>query len=152
MSHLLSETARAAHCASWCKSLMSLKHPEMLELSGKRFSVLSTERYERQCGCKRHVYPRTIAKLKVHAAFFFWRLCHRSRQHHINTSFGCRHTTKKVVGWCRLGSYRLGGGGGGGFNPGITHNFPDKDGRRTYNMCLASANQICTFFKVTQLL
>ena len=33
MSHLLSETARSAHCVHRCKSLMSLKHPEMLELS-----------------------------------------------------------------------------------------------------------------------
>ena len=57
MSHLLSKTARAAHCVSWCKSLMSLKHPEMLELSGKRFSVLSTERYERQCGCQEARLP-----------------------------------------------------------------------------------------------
>ena len=52
MIHLLSETARAAHCVSWCKSLMRLKHPDMLELSGKRFSVFSTEIYERQCGCQ----------------------------------------------------------------------------------------------------
>ena len=37
--------------------------------------------------------------------------------------------------------------GGGGFNPGITHNFPDTDGRCTYNICLASASQICTFSK-----
>ena len=36
MNHLLSETARAAHCVPWCNSLMSLKHPETLELSGKR--------------------------------------------------------------------------------------------------------------------
>ena len=41
----------------WCKSLMSLKHPEMLELSGKRFSVLSTEIYERQCGCQEACLP-----------------------------------------------------------------------------------------------
>ena len=91
---------------------------------------------------KRHVYLRTIAKLKVHDAFFFF----GSRQQHINTRFGCKHTTKKAVGWCRLGSYRL---GGGGFNPGITHNFPDTDVRRTYNICLAYNYQICTFYKVT---
>ena len=48
MNHLLSETARAAHCVPRCKSLMSLKHPEMLELSVKRFSALSTERDEQQ--------------------------------------------------------------------------------------------------------
>ena len=52
MSHLLLETARAAHCVPRSKSLMSLKHPEILELSVKRFSVLSTERDERQCGCQ----------------------------------------------------------------------------------------------------
>ena len=74
MSHLISETARAAHCISWCKPLMSLKHPEMLELSGKRLSVLSTERYtpmNDSVDVKRHVYLRTIVKLKVHAEFFF---------------------------------------------------------------------------------
>ena len=49
MNHLLSETARPAHCVPRCKSLISLKHPEMLELSVKRLSVLSTERDERQC-------------------------------------------------------------------------------------------------------
>ena len=69
MNHLLSETARAAHHVSWCKSLMSLKHPEMLELSVKRFSVLSTERDERHRGCQEAHYLRTIAKLKVHAEF-----------------------------------------------------------------------------------
>ena len=47
---------------SWCKSLMSLKHPEMLELSGKRFSVLSTERYEPQCGCQEARLPTTHCK------------------------------------------------------------------------------------------
>ena len=52
MSHLFPETARAAHCVPRCKSLMSLKHPEMLELSVKRFSVLSTERDGRQYGCQ----------------------------------------------------------------------------------------------------
>ena len=40
-------TARTAHCVPRCKYLMSLKHPEMLELPVKRFSVLSTERYGR---------------------------------------------------------------------------------------------------------
>ena len=99
-------------------------------------------------GVKRHVYLRTIAILKVHAEFFFGDSV-VTEQQHINTCFGCRHTTKKAVGWCRLGSYRL---GGGGVNPGITHNFPDTDGRHTYNICLASTNQICTFFQVTQLL
>ena len=95
---------------------------------------------------KRHVYLRTIAKLKVHAEFFFG----NSVTEHINTRFGC-------IG---IPPRRLKGGvaldptvwGGGGFNPGITHNFPETDGRRTYNICLASANQIGTFFKVTQLL
>ena len=62
MSHLLSETARAAHCISWCKSLMSLKHLEMLELSGKRFSVLSAERYERQGGCQEARLPTNHCK------------------------------------------------------------------------------------------
>ena len=52
MNHLLSETATAAHCVHLCKSLMILKHPEMQELSVKRFSVLSTERDERQRGCQ----------------------------------------------------------------------------------------------------
>ena len=52
MGHLLLETARAAHCVPRRKPLMSLKHPEMLELSVKCFSVLSTERDERQCGCQ----------------------------------------------------------------------------------------------------
>ena len=47
MSHLLLEAARAAHCVPRCESLMSLKHPEMLELSVKRFSVLSTKGDER---------------------------------------------------------------------------------------------------------
>ena len=62
MSHLLSETARAAHCVPWCNSLMSLKHPEMVELSGKRFSVLSTEKYERQCGCQEVRLPTNHCK------------------------------------------------------------------------------------------
>ena len=52
MNHLLSETARAAHCIPRCKSLMSLNHPQMLELSVKHLSVLSTERDGRQCGCQ----------------------------------------------------------------------------------------------------
>ena len=52
MSHLLLETARSAHCVPRGMSLMSLKHPEILELSVKCFSVLYTERYERQCGCQ----------------------------------------------------------------------------------------------------
>ena len=52
MSHMLLETARAAHCVPRRESSMSLKHPEMLELSVKRFSVLSTERNERQFGCQ----------------------------------------------------------------------------------------------------
>ena len=52
MNHLLSEIARAAHCVARCKSLMNLKRPEMQELSVKRFSVLSTERDERQRGCQ----------------------------------------------------------------------------------------------------
>ena len=64
MRHLLSETARAVHCLSWCNSLMSLKHPEMLELSGKRFSVLSTERYEPQCGCQEARLPTNHCKTK----------------------------------------------------------------------------------------
>ena len=56
MSHLLSETARAAHCIHRCKYLMSLKHPEMLELSVKRFSVLSTEReMNDSVDVKRHI-------------------------------------------------------------------------------------------------
>ena len=59
MNHLLSETSRAAHCVSWCKSLMSLIHPEMLELSGKRFSVLSTER---ECGCQEARLPTNHCK------------------------------------------------------------------------------------------
>ena len=62
MIHLPSETARAAHCVSWCNSLMSLKHPEMLALSGKRFSLLSTERYERQCGCQEARLPTNHCK------------------------------------------------------------------------------------------
>ena len=62
MSHMLSETARAAHCVPRCKSLMSLKHPEMLELSVKHFSVLSTERYERQCGCQEARLPTNRCK------------------------------------------------------------------------------------------
>ena len=48
----LSETARAAHCVPRCKSLMSLKHVEMLELPLKRSAVLSTEGDGRQCGCQ----------------------------------------------------------------------------------------------------
>ena len=61
---------------------------------------------------KRHIYLRTIAKLKVHAEFDLATPSPiRSRQQHINTRFGCRHTAKYVVGWCRLGSYRLGAGG-----------------------------------------
>ena len=55
MSHLLSETARAAHCVHRCKSVMSLKHSEMLELSVKRFSVLSTEMND-SVDVKRHIY------------------------------------------------------------------------------------------------
>ena len=57
MNHLLSETARAAHCVARCKSLMNLKHPEIQELSVKRFSVLSTERDERQRGCQEAHLP-----------------------------------------------------------------------------------------------
>ena len=97
---------------------------------------------------KRHVYLRTIAKLKGHAEFFFGDSV--TEQQHINTRFGCIGIPPRrpYIWWCSLGSYRL---GGGEFNPDITHNFPDTDGRRTYNICLASANQICTFFKVTQL-
>ena len=52
MSHLLLETARAAHFVPRCNTLMSLKHPEMLELSVKRFSVLSTERDALKRGCQ----------------------------------------------------------------------------------------------------
>ena len=62
MSHLLSKTARAAHCVPWWKSLMSLKHTEMLELSGKRFSALSTERYDRQCECQEARLPTNHCK------------------------------------------------------------------------------------------
>ena len=69
MNHLFSETARASHCVPRCKSLMSLKHPEMLELSVRRLSVLSTERDEQQRGCQEAHLIRTIAKLKVHAEF-----------------------------------------------------------------------------------
>ena len=99
---------------------------------------------------KRHVYLRTIAKLKVHAEFFFWRLCHRAATHqHSFRVWAYHQEDRRVVSPWILPS---GGGGGGGFKPGITHNFPDTDGRRTYNICLASPNQICTFFKVTQLL
>ena len=68
MSHLLSETARAAHCVHRCKSLMSLKQPEMLELSVKRFSVMSTERDERQCVCQEAHLPKNHCKT-VHAEF-----------------------------------------------------------------------------------
>ena len=62
MNHMLSETVRAAHCVPRCKSLMSLKHPEMLELSVKRFSVLSTERDERQRGCQEAHLPTNYCK------------------------------------------------------------------------------------------
>ena len=62
MINLISETARAAHCVSWCNYLMSFKHPEMLELSGKRLSVSSTERYERQCGCQEARLPTNHCK------------------------------------------------------------------------------------------
>ena len=82
MIHLPLKTARSAHCVPRCKSLMSLKHPEILELSVKRFSVLYTDRDERQCVVKRHINLRTIAKLKVHAEL------------DMATRFGCRHTTK----------------------------------------------------------
>ena len=60
MSHLLSETSRTAHCVP--RSLTSLKHPEMLELSAKRFSVLSTERDERQYGCQDAHLPTNHCK------------------------------------------------------------------------------------------
>ena len=43
-------------------ALMSLKHPEMVELSGKRFSMLSTEKYERQCGCQEARLPTNHCK------------------------------------------------------------------------------------------
>ena len=62
MSHLLLETARAAHCVPRCKSLMSLKHPEMLDWSVKRFSVLPTERDERQCRCQEAHLPTNHCK------------------------------------------------------------------------------------------
>ena len=62
MNHLLPEIARAAHCVPRCKSLMSLKYPEMLELSVKRFSVLSTERDERQHGCQEAHLPTNHCK------------------------------------------------------------------------------------------
>ena len=71
MSHLLSETARAAHCVSWCNYLMSLKYPDMLELSGKRFSVLSTERYERQCGCQEARLPTNHCKTESACCVLF---------------------------------------------------------------------------------
>ena len=92
---------------------------------------------------KRHINLRTIAKLKVHAEFDLATLSPKSAGTH--QRFGCRHTTKSAVGWCRHGSYCL---GGGWFNPGINQYFPDTDGRRTYNICLASANQICVFSKL----
>ena len=41
---LIVMTTITTHCVPRCKFLMSLKHPEMLELSVKRLSVLSTER------------------------------------------------------------------------------------------------------------
>ncbi len=50
------------------KSLMSLKYPEMLELSVKRVTVLSTD-INNSVDVKRHINLRTIAKLKVHAKF-----------------------------------------------------------------------------------
>ena len=51
MNHLILDTARAAHCVPRCKSLMSMKHPEMPEL--KSFLVLSRARDGRpQCGCQ----------------------------------------------------------------------------------------------------
>ena len=62
MNHFLVETARTAHCVPWCKSLMSLKHTEMLELLVKRFSVLSTERDEQQRGCQEAHLPTNHCK------------------------------------------------------------------------------------------
>ena len=62
MSHLLLETARAAHCIPRCKSSMSLRHPEMLELSVNTFSVLSSERDERQRGCQEAHLPTNHCK------------------------------------------------------------------------------------------
>ena len=72
MSHLLSETARAAYCVFWCNYLMSLKHPEMLELSGKRFSVSSTEIYERQCRCQEARLPTNHCKTESACCILFF--------------------------------------------------------------------------------
>ena len=129
-----SETARAAHCIHRCKSLMNLKHPEMLELSVKRFSVLSTERDGRQCGCQEAYTVFTYEPLQNRTCMLnsTWRLCHRSQQQHVNTRFGCRHTTRYSSGialeptvWGRRVKY--------GWTP-------------YFNIGLAAANQICTFF------
>ena len=73
MSHLLSETARATHCVPRCKSLMRLKHLEMLELPFKRSSMqccLGRE-MDDSVEIKRYIYLRTIAEHKVYAEFDF---------------------------------------------------------------------------------
>ena len=85
------------HCVHRCESLMSLKHPEMLELPVKRLSVLSTERKGRQCGSKEaYVGLRTIAKQKVYAEFDL--ATHRRQQQNTNTRFGCRQIPKYSSG------------------------------------------------------
>ena len=109
MNHLLSETARAAHCVPRCKYLMSLKYPDMLELSVKRFSVLSTERDGRQCGCQEAYLLTNIAKQKVHADST-WRLTlsPKTVETHQHSFRDVGMPLGTVEQWRSLGSYRLG--------------------------------------------
>ena len=81
MNHVISETARVAHCVLRCKSLMSMKHPEMPEL--KRFSVCRRrEMDDSSVDVKRHIYLRTIAKQKVYAEFDLATLSRKSAATH----------------------------------------------------------------------
>ena len=72
---------------------------------------------------KRHVYLRTIAKLKVHAEFFFGDSVAEvgSNTSTLVSGIGIPPEGRRVVSPWILPS------GGGWFNPGITHNFPDMD-------------------------
>ena len=108
MNHFLSETARATHCVPRCKSLMRLKHLEMLELPLKRSSVLSTEGDGRQCGCQEAHLLMNHCKTESVGCI---RLGDSVTEVSSNTSThvsGVGIPPSTAVVWCSLGSHRLG--------------------------------------------
>ena len=115
---------------------MSLKHPEMLALPVKRPSVSYTDRKGRRCGSKEEYLRANHCKQKGYAEFDL--ATHQSQQEH--TSTHCRQTTEDSSGMVWLGILLCGDG------------WLITDGPLTYNICLAYVNQICPFFKVTQLI